>query len=201
MRYGLVIDLLKCTGCQACAVACKAERGTPPGIAYNKVKLTELGRYPKAKLKFLPISCMHCRKPKCLEVCPTEATYQRDDGIVLIDKKKCVGCGACVLACPYGSRSLLAEMNPYYEDRPATPYERLKQRTFKAGTAVKCDLCTDRLKRDRLPACVETCPALARYFGDLDDPESEPSKLLRRYKSLTLKEEAQTEPSIFYIRF
>ena len=176
MRYGLVIDLLKCMGCQACAVACKAERGTPPGILYNKVKLIEIGRYPNARLKFLPISCMHCRKPKCVEVCPTEASYQQEDGIVLIDKKKCIGCGACVLACPYGSRTLLTEMNTYFENRSSTPYERLIQRTFKVGTVVKCDLCTHRLEKGRLPACVETCPSLARSFGDLDDSESEIAK-------------------------
>ena len=200
MRYGLVIDLLKCMGCQACAVACKAERGTPPGILYNKVKLTELGRYPNARLKFLPISCMHCRKPKCVEVCPTEASYQQEDGIVLIDKKKCIGCGACVLACPYGSRTLLTEMKPYFKHRSSTPYESLKQRTFKPGTAVKCDFCAHRLEKDRLPACVETCPALARSFGDLDDPEGEMAKLLKAHKSFTVKEEIQTEPSVFYIR-
>jgi len=200
MKYGLVIDLLRCTGCQACAVACKAEQGTPAGISYNKVKLTEIGRYPKAKLRFLPISCMHCRKPKCVEVCPTEASYQHEDGIVLIDKKKCIGCGACVLACPYGSRTLLTSLNPYYEDRPLTPYERLKLGPYKVGTVVKCDFCNHRLEGGRLPACVETCPALARCFGDLDDPESEIAKLLKAHKSFAVKEERQTEPSIYYIR-
>lgn len=200
MRYGLVIDLLRCMGCGACSIACRAERGTPAGISYNKVKISEIGHYPNAKMKFLPMSCMHCKKPYCLDACPREATYQRDDGLVLIDKDKCVGCGTCVLACPYGSRQLFKEMKSYYAGNHPTPYEMVRQKQFKRGTAVKCDFCVERLEKGRLPACVETCPGLARTFGDLDDPDSEVSKLLRKHKVVSLKEDEETEPSVCYIK-
>lgn len=200
MRYGLVIDLLRCMGCGACSIACRAERGTPPGISYNKVKISEIGRYPNARMKFLPMSCMHCKKPHCLDACPTEATYQRDDGLVLIEKEKCVGCAACIVACPYGSRQLFKEMESYYAGNHPTPYEMVRRKQFKRGTAVKCDFCYERLERGRLPACVETCPGLARIFGDLDDPDSEISKLLSKHRAVSLKEDEGTEPSVFYIR-
>lgn len=200
MQYGLVIDLLKCVGCNACGVACKSEYGTPLGVFYNKVKLTEIGQYPEAKLKNLPISCMHCKNPRCIKVCPTEATFQREDGIVLIDREICIGCGACVVACPYGSRTLIREIQTCYENEEPTPYERQKSKIFKAGTAVKCNFCKDRLTKGRLPACVETCPALARTFGDLDDPGSEVSKLLKIHKGIRVKDEDETAPSVFYIR-
>lgn len=200
MRYGLVIDLLRCMGCGACSIACRAERGTPRGVSYNRVKITEIGKYPNAKMKFLPMSCMHCKKPHCKEACPTEATYQRDDGLVLIDREKCVGCGACVVACPYGSRQLLKEIENYYADNYPTPYETARRKNFKRGTAVKCDFCSERLEKGRLPACVETCPGLARVFGDLDDPNSEVSKLLKKHKAVSLREDEGTEPSVCYIR-
>lgn len=200
MRYGLVIDLLRCMGCGACSVACRAERGTPTGISYNRVKLSEIGKYPLAQMKFLPMCCMHCRKPHCMEACPTEATYQRDDGLVLIDRDKCVGCGACVVACPYGSRQLLREMENYYTQNTPTPYEALRRKDFRKGTAVKCDFCSERLEEGRVPACVETCPGLARIFGDLDDPNSDASKLLKRHKAVFLKEDEKTEPSVCYIK-
>ncbi len=200
MRYGLVIDLLRCMGCGACSIACRAERGTPPGISYNKVKISEIGRYPNARMKFLPMSCMHCKKPHCLDACPTEATYQRDDGLVLIEKEKCVGCAACIVACPYGSRQLFKEMESYYAGNHPTPYEMVRRKQFKRGTVVKCDFCYERLERGRLPACVETCPGLARIFGDLDDPDSEISKLLSKHRAVSLKEDEGTEPSVFYIR-
>jgi len=200
MRYALVIDLLKCMGCNACTVACRAERGTPAEISYNKVQLTEIGKFPDAKMRFLPVACMHCQEPRCVEACPNEATYKRDDGIVLIEAAKCVGCGACVVACPYGSRKILKEMPPYYLNNYPTPYEVVKQKVLAKGIAVKCDFCLHRLEKNRLPACVETCPALARIFGDLDDPNGEIRQIIGRFGARRLREELGTEPSIFYVR-
>ncbi len=200
MRYGMVIDLLRCVGCSACSAACRAEQGTPAGVSFNKVKIFEIGKYPHAKMKFVPMPCMHCKEPRCLEVCPTEATHKRDDGIVLINQDECIGCGACIVACPYGSRDLLREIKSYYEGNSPTPYEIIKQKNFKVGTSVKCNFCLHRLEKGRLPSCVETCPAQARTFGDVEDPESEVSKLLSKHKAVSLKEDEETEPSVFYIR-
>ena len=114
MRYGMVIDLKRCAGCNSCTVACRAEKGTPPGILYHRVEKYEAGKYPAARMKFRPIPCMHCEEPACLEVCPTGATYKRDDGIVLVDHNKCMGCRYCVLACPYEARHYLRRVDNYY---------------------------------------------------------------------------------------
>ena len=200
MRLGMVIDLLKCVGCNSCTIACRAEHGTPPGILYHKFKEQEVGKYPAAKMKFLPMPCMHCQNPPCLKVCPTGATHQRKDGIVLIEDKKCIGCKYCILACPYDSRQFLRVMEIYYAGKNPTPYETVKQKDFEKGTVVKCDFCVDRLAKGHLPACVETCPSQARYFGDLDDPNSQVSRLIVQYGGTPLRGELGTKPSVYYIR-
>jgi Fe-S-cluster-containing dehydrogenase component len=199
VRYGMVIDLKRCAGCNSCTVACRAEKGTPPGILYHRVEKYEAGKYPAARMQFRPIPCMHCEEPACLEVCPTGATYKRDDGIVLVDQKKCMGCRYCVLACPYGARHYLRRVDNYYGTAARTPYEMLKQKDLDKGTAVKCDFCVTRLEGGRLPACVETCPAQARHFGDLDDPRSEVSELIAVSRGTVLREELGTKPSVYYI--
>jgi Fe-S-cluster-containing dehydrogenase component len=199
MRYGMVIDLKRCVGCNSCTIACRAEKGTPAGIFYNRVEKYEVGKYPAARMEFRPIPCMHCQEPACLSVCPTGATYKRDDGIVLIDHNKCMGCRYCILACPYNVRQSLSSIDNYYGPAGETPYESVKRPGFDMGTAVKCDFCVDRLEKGRLPACVETCPSQARYFGDLDDPRSEVSQLIAFHRGTVLKEELGTKPSVYYI--
>ncbi|RMG41135.1 MAG: 4Fe-4S dicluster domain-containing protein, partial [Planctomycetota bacterium] len=104
-RYGMVIDLQKCIGCNTCAVACKAENHTPPGVSYMVVLEEEIGEYPNVRRRFIPRPCMQCEKPSCTMVCPTAATYTRDDGVTVIDYDKCIGCRYCITACPYGARS------------------------------------------------------------------------------------------------
>jgi len=200
MRYGMVIDLQKCVGCNSCSVACRAEQGTPSGVHFNKVVEYEAGKYPNAKMKFLPMPCMHCQDPPCLKVCPTGATYKRDDGVVLIDHDKCIGCRACMVACPYESRQFLWDIRSYFEGQLPTPFEQIKQKSFDRGTVVKCNFCLHRLEQGRLPACVETCPAQARAFGDLDDPESEVSRLIVLYRGAPFREELGTKPSVYYIK-
>jgi molybdopterin-containing oxidoreductase family iron-sulfur binding subunit len=142
---------------------------------------------------------MHCEEPACLEVCPTGATYKRDDGIVLVDHNKCMGCRYCVLACPYEARHYLKRIDNYYGAAAKTPYEMLKQKNLDKGTAVKCDFCVTRLENGRLPVCVETCPAQARHFGDLGDPRSEVSELIAVNRGTVLREELGTKPSVYYI--
>jgi Fe-S-cluster-containing dehydrogenase component len=200
MRYGMVIDLTRCVGCNSCTVACRAEKGTPAGVQYHRVEKYEVGKYPAAKMKFLPMPCMHCAEPPCLKVCPTGATYKSEDGLVLIDDNKCIGCRYCIVACPYDSRHFLDAIDSYYAQNNATPYEAKKRTAYEKGTVAKCDFCADRLARGRLPACVETCPGQARYFGDLDDPESEVSRLIADDGGKNLREELGTEPAVFYIK-
>jgi dimethyl sulfoxide reductase iron-sulfur subunit len=199
MHYGMVIDLKRCVGCNSCTLACRMEHGTPPGILFHKVKKYEVGQYPTAKLRFLPTPCMHCQDPACIKVCPTGATYQREDGLVMIDDKKCMGCRYCIVACPYDSRRFLSQIANYYGGDSPTPYEKVKQKGFALGTVVKCNFCAHRLETGRLPACVERCPAQARYFGDLDNPDSEVSHLIADYQGAPLRADFGTRPSVYYL--
>jgi molybdopterin-containing oxidoreductase family iron-sulfur binding subunit len=126
-RYGMVIDLNICIGCNACTMACKAEHATPPGIFFSKVLEKEVGKYPAARRIFLPVLCNHCGNPACMEVCPTGATSKRNDGIVLVDYDLCIGCRSCMEACPYGPRSFYKEEDTYYAEGK-TRFEESKQR-------------------------------------------------------------------------
>ena len=115
MAYGMLIDLKKCVGCHACAVACKEAHGTPPGITRSHVKREFEGEYPDATMHIVPMLCMHCENPPCVEACPTEgATYKREDGIVVVDKEKCIGCKSCIMACPYGARYYRENEDGYF---------------------------------------------------------------------------------------
>ncbi len=177
-RLGLVIDLDTCVGCHACAVACKewntsGQAGPlpdfdpygndPSGVWFNRVHTFEAGEGEASRTVHFPRSCLHCEDAACVTVCPTGASYKRaEDGIVLVNEETCIGCKLCSWACPYGARE-------YDHD---------------AGVMKKCTLCVDRLddpnlaQEERIPACVATCPANARHFGDLADPESEVSQLV-----------------------
>ena len=104
-HWGMVIDLAKCVGCDSCTVACKAENRTPPGVTYNVVLEQETGAYPNVRIEAIPRPCMQCENPACVSVCPVSATYRGDDGIVVIDADRCIGCKYCIAACPYGARS------------------------------------------------------------------------------------------------
>ena len=199
-RYGMVIDLKRCYGCYACSMACKTANHTPPGVFWARVLMSEVGTYPNAVRQALPVLCMQCEEPSCMEVCPTGATQKRDDGIVIVDKDKCMGCKYCILACPYDSRQFLEAIKTYYGNNNSTPYETVMLKNYEKGVVMKCDFCVDRLNEGHLPACVETCPAQARYFGDLDDPESEVSRLIAQYGGSPLREELGTKPSVYYIR-
>lgn len=197
-RYGLVIDLKRCIGCDTCTIACKAVNATSRGIMWNRVLKYETGKYPNSQLNFLPITCMHCEEPECEKVCPTGATTKRDDGIVVVDSDKCVGCRYCMVACPYAIRYFFDELQTYYPDH-ITPYEEIGYKKHKLGTVQKCDFCLERVKQGLQPACVVACPANARFFGDLDDPDSEVSKLIRERKGFVLNPELGTKPSVYYL--
>ena len=197
-RYGMVIDLKKCVGCGVCTIACKAENYTRPGIFWNLVSDEEVGSYPSVSRRFIPRLCMHCQSPPCVDVCPTGASYKREDGIVVVDYVKCVGCGYCVVACPYRARYLDKEDIGYFGDK-LVPNEELGYQQHKLGVAEKCTFCLHRVESGQEPACVLACPTKARHFGDLDDPQSEVSQLVRAKNAFRLLESLSTEPSVLYL--
>jgi molybdopterin-containing oxidoreductase family iron-sulfur binding subunit len=201
----MVIDLEKCSGCMCCDVACKRENFTPPGVHWSKVNIYETGKYPLTKLRSLPTLCMHCEEPACLKACPTGATSKRADGVVTIDNDRCIGCGYCALACPYQARVLNdTDPRPYHEPHDFTPFERIgyfgRLGSVEHGKGVieKCTFCLHRIERGAEPACVEACPAGARIFGDLDDPESEVARLAARGAKARLEEQG-TKPKVLYL--
>ncbi len=199
-RYGMVIDLSRCVGCHACAMACKAEHGTPPGDWWSKVLTVETGKYPSARLTYVPVLCMHCDNPPCVDVCPTGASYKRPDGIVVVNYDACMGCRYCEAACPYDARNFLDSIKPYYAGQAFTPYEQLMYAQHQVGVVEKCDFCLERFNKGQVPACVEACPGYARFFGDLNDPNSEVATLIAERHAYQLKPELGTNPSVYYLR-
>lgn len=179
MRYGMVIDLKKCIGCYGCQIYCKAENATPPGTLWSRVLIYESGKYPSVRKIPLPTLCMHCGSPACVDVCPTGASVKRMDGIVTVESSKCIGCGLCITVCPYGARYLHFKEQEYFPGQGLTPYEKAGCQKHTAGVAGKCDFCLSRIEKGLKPACVQDCMAKARYFGDLADPDSEVSRLIR----------------------
>lgn len=180
-RFAMVIDLRKCIGCQACTVSCSVENLPPIGQFRTTVLQYEVEDYDGGQPAMfnLPRLCNHCENPPCVPVCPVEATFQREDGIVLVDNDRCVGCAYCVQACPYDARFINEETK----------------------TADKCTFCEHRLEVGLLPACVETCIGGARVIGDLNDPDSTINQMLRENKGdiKVLKPDMDTQPRVFYI--
>lgn len=203
-RYGMAIDLSRCIGCNTCAVACKVSNNLPKDVWWNVVHTegrdfadTSKGTYGgEMQLSWLPANCMHCENAVCEEVCPTGATVKRDDGIVTVDEETCIGCKSCMEACPYDVRRLIENEPEYYLELPiGDPAAK----SHKGGTVEKCDFCAGRIDRGEKPACMELCPGRARYWGDLDDPESEVSQFLSGRNATVLLEEEGTSPSVYYV--
>ncbi len=199
MRYGMVIDLKRCFGCYGCQVSCKAEHATPPGVFFARVIKREIGAYPNVRKVFLPVLCMHCETPPCETVCPTGATFKRPDGIVDIDRELCVGCRYCMQACPYEARYFNDAQRWYFGDQGPTEYEAVGARNHPIGVVMKCNFCAHRLEAGELPSCVVTCPTTARTVGDLDDPESLVSRLIKERGGEPLHPELGTGPSVYYL--
>lgn len=200
-RWGMVLDLSRCVGCYACTVACKVENGTPPGVWHAPVYEKEIGTYPSVKRIFVPALCNHCKEAPCMKACPTGAIHKREDGIVLVDQEKCCGSRACVAACPYGALSFVEEIRGEF-GAELTPLEQaLYGKNHQAGTVQKCTFCAHRIDQGNYePACVQTCPTHCRIFGDLDDPHSEVSRLIRGRNGSQPRPEAGTNPSVYYLR-
>jgi len=224
-KWGMVIDLDRCTACQTCTISCRSENNIPfagpeeskkgRAIFWNEVIPIIEGEYPYIKANFIPRPCMHCDNPACIKVCPVKATYKNEEGLVAQIYNRCIGCRLCMCACPYTARSF----NWFHAEWPKEMKRYLNPEVSVRckGVVEKCTFCVHRLRkvkekariekkklRDedlvRLPACCQSCPANARYFGDLDDPESTVSKLSKSPRAFQLLEELGTHPKVFYLK-
>ncbi len=239
-RWAMVIDLDKCVACQGCSIACRFENNTPPvkpsealkgrAIRWNDVfpfptnpLEADAGEYPETKQRYIPRPCMHCENPPCIKVCPVQATFKNEEGIVQQNYARCIGCRFCTVACPYGVRyfnwqepewegTLNDHLNP---DRIEGPGDLEGPAVRPKGVVEKCTFCIQRLQKavaraeaeerdfdpvDYQPACVQTCTGKARYFGDLDDPESTVSLFEKSPRAFRLLEEVGTHPKVIYLR-
>jgi Fe-S-cluster-containing dehydrogenase component/formate-dependent nitrite reductase membrane component NrfD len=176
-NYGFVIDLRKCIGCHACTIACKAEHDIPVGVNRCWVKTVEKGSFPDTQRLFLPVLCNQCTEAPCMKICPTSALYKRRDGIVDLNGDACIGCRACMVACPYDQ--LFIDPN--------------------TRTAEKCNFCANRVENQLQPSCVSVCPTECRIFGDLDDPSSQVAQIVQREAFMVRKPEKGTGPKVFYL--
>jgi len=206
-QWSTVIDQSRCVGCGYCTLACQAHNDVPPGITWNRVveALDASG-----KKMFLPQPCMQCEHAPCVEVCPVGASYYRPDGIVMMDYERCIGCRYCQVACPYQARSFNWEK--FEGENPAVPeWGEPEVPRRPRGVVEKCSFCYQRIDRglaqgltpgvDRVatPACVIACPVGARLFGDLNDPQSPVSQVLRNAPAYRLREELGTGPRVYYV--
>ena len=194
-RYGMVLDLNRCTGCMTCVMACKEENLTRPGVWWNRVLALESESLDR--MTYLRYACMHCDDPPCVPVCPEHAIYKRPDGIVLIDQEKCHGHGACMKACPYDVIDRNPDQDYFPEEK--LPFEETPDahRIHPRGKASTCTLCVHRIEQGKEPACVAGCPSRVMVFGDLDDPESPIREKYQRSRPLLSSE--GTNPKISYI--
>jgi tetrathionate reductase subunit B len=212
-RWVMVMDLRRCIGCRACTVACKAENNVALGRFRTVIQEKTVGTFPDVTKTFLPIMCNHCegneedKIPPCIKECPeypgeravfetpdgkkiryrTGATYKRPDGMILLDNSQCIGCGKCIDACPYGVRAF-------------DPFKQAGKKPEEHGIT-KCTFCQHLVDEGLTPACVTTCQGRARIFGDLNDPDSEVTKLIEEHgaKDNVLLPEEDTVPHVFYI--
>ncbi len=201
-RLGIAISLDRCTGCHTCSMACKMQNNVPMGMMWNRVvvegcesEVQAQGAYPNLTRTYVPVACQHCENPACQRVCPTGATYKDGKGRVEIDYDKCIGCRMCMAACPYNARSFNWE-EPKRD--PDFNYGDSRVPVRPRGVAEKCTLCKERTDAGDVPMCVRSCPAEARVFGDLDDPNSEVSRRIKEKDAHVLLPEQGTRPQVHY---
>ncbi len=190
-KYGMVLDVSNCIGCYACVVACKSLFGTRPGIDYIGVASIEWGEYPNAHQVFKPSMCMHCQDAECVKACPTGASYTTEEGMVLIDYDKCIGCGACVLACPYDECYLVEDDVTHFEG-VILPFEEAAANRLKI--AERCTFCNGRVQAGEKPICEIQCPGQCIIFGDVNDPASDISKYIKENNAIQVE-----GTSVYYV--
>jgi len=223
MKWGMAIDLDRCTGCEACVVACRAENNVPVGGPENaargrttewiRVERHEEGTFPNVRVEFKPVLCVHCDEAPCVAVCPVAATYETPDGLNAQIHPRCIGTRACAFGCPYSVRSFNWS-DPSWEaplDQTINPDVAVRWR----GIMEKCTFCVQRIRRVKdaareeeraiednevQPACAQACPAEAIVFGDLDEPESTVARLSESPRAERPLEELGTGPRVFYLR-
>lgn len=176
MRYAMAIDTRLCVGCMNCVAACKNENQVPDGYCRDWITETVRGEFPDLRLEIRSERCNHCDRPPCVSCCPTGASHRREDGIVLVEKSKCIGCKACMAACPYDARFV-----------------------HPTGYVSKCTFCEHLVGRGQDPACVASCPTRCMHFGDADDAASHVSRLLRRRAHHALLPDAGCAPHCFFL--
>lgn len=175
-RYAMAIDTKRCVGCADCVVACQTENDVPVGYCRDWIVQETSGVFPELHLEIRSERCNHCEDAPCVRTCPTGASHIAEGGIVLVDHDDCIGCKACIESCPYDARFVHPE-----------------------GYVDKCTFCIHRVKEGKDPACVSVCPTHAMIFGDLEDPNSEISKVLRTRQHKVLIPEAGTTPHVYYL--
>lgn len=208
----MLIDLSRCIGCGACAVGC-GESNKITSNYWRRVIDCGGSESTERVTTYLPFNCMHCNEPPCLDVCPTTATYQRKDGIVGIDYDKCIGCGYCIVACPYLARVILFQNEYDMEIRSMQPLsEPVVEIPDYIGVCTKCHFCRPKIDKglseglkpgidqEATPACVNSCTSKALHFGDLNDPDSRISQLIMSHPTVCLQEELGTQPRVYYIQ-
>jgi phenylacetyl-CoA:acceptor oxidoreductase 27-kDa subunit len=202
-RWGMVIDLNRCIGCGTCKEICTQFNKLPRGAQWRRVIEKDIHGDSIRRI-FFSMGCMHCDRPSCMEVCPVGATKKQPDGIVVIDTEICIGCAACIMACPYRARSITID-----QIIPSASDSAMSEKAI--GVCTKCDFCRQRIEKGieqklipgidktATPICVCSCIADALHFGDLDNPESNVSKLIRDNPNIQLNRSFHNDPAVFYI--
>ena len=225
-KYAMAVDLDRCQGCRGCMTACKVENNTVEGNFWMYVFRFEEGTYPSTEMSFLPRPCQHCDNAPCVKVCPVGARFKREDGLVLTDADRCIGCRYCELACPYGVNyfnwqkpekaqyavvdwsdpdveevtggAIPPYKNPDLDELWGDEQRRTAGGGHAKGVIEKCTFCVQRVEKGLEPACVETCPTDALVFGDIEAPDTPLSRYLQKNQTWQLLDEAGTKPSVYY---